>query len=168
MSDRQPREQKAKEGPPAPVHAMLRVSDVVHMVLAAGLLALAVAVVGRAVYEALDADHHFYERTLQVLDSLLLVLILLEVFRMSLAHFDRKQFAVGPFVVIGIISTLREVITGGAELSVQEQSNDDFRRSVVELGLNGLLVIGLVIALVLIQRSGIDRSEADTELLPED
>lgn len=149
--------------PPRMVTAMLRASDAMHVALAVGLLALAAVVLGRAAYESFEGDHPFYERTLAVLNSLLFVLILLEVFRMALAHFDHKRFAVGPFVVIGIISTLRHVITGGAELAVQQHGGSELRDDLMELGINGILVVLLVLALVVLHRSGVDKTEPEGE-----
>ena len=146
---------------------MLRGSDVLHVLLAAGLLALAATVLARAAYEAFEGEHEFYERALAVLNSLLFVLILLEVFRMALAHFDHKRFSVGPFVVIGIISTVRHVITGGAALALQDDDRDELRDGLLELGLNGLLVVLLVLALVVIHRSRVDNTEPEGEqILP--
>jgi len=149
--------------PPRAVTLMLRVSDFLHMVLAAGLLALAAVVFGRAAYEAFEGSHPFYERALAVLNSLLFVLILLEVFRMALAHFDHKRFAVGPFIVIGIISTVRHVITEGAALAVKTEEGDALREHLMELGVNGLLVVLLVLALVAVHWSGVDKSDPDAE-----
>jgi uncharacterized membrane protein (DUF373 family) len=157
----------AESRPPLAVNAMLRASDLMHMVLAVGLLALAAAVLARAAYESFEGEHAFYERALAVLNSLLFVLILLEVFRMALAHFDHKRFSVGPFVVIGIISVLRHVITGGAELAVQEEHGDRLRDGLLELAINGALVVLLVIALVVVHRSGIDNTNPESEqILP--
>ncbi|HZG95005.1 MAG TPA: phosphate-starvation-inducible PsiE family protein [Mycobacteriales bacterium] len=157
----------AESRPPLAVNAMLRASDLMHMVLAVGLLALAAAVLARAAYESFEGEHAFYERALAVLNSLLFVLILLEVFRMALAHFDHKRFSVGPFVVIGIISVLRHVITGGAELAVQEEHGETLRDGLLELSINGVLVVLLVIALVVVHRSGIDNTNPESEqILP--
>ena len=154
-------------GPPRIVKLMLRGSDLLHMVLAFGLLLMAATVLGRAVYEAVEGAHPFYERALAVLNSLLFVLILLEVFRMALAHFDHKRFSVGPFIVIGIISTVRHVITGGAELSVTKHTSDELRNELMELGLNGALVLLLVAALVFVHRSGVDDTKPEGEqILP--
>lgn len=151
------------DAPPKAVTAMLRASDFLHMVLAVGLLVLAAVVLGRAAYEAFEGSHSFYERALAVLNSLLFVLILLEVFRMALAHFDHQRFAVGPFVVIGIISTVRHVITGGAELAVTHEDGDSLRDGLMELGLNGILVLLLVLALVALHWSGVDKTDPASE-----
>lgn len=45
-------------------------------------------------------------------------------FRMALAHFDHKRFSVGAFVVIGIISTVRHVITEGTSLAATEAEGE--------------------------------------------
>ena len=161
-----PRSQGAAGGsqdPPRAVTLMLRASDLLHMVLAVGLLALAAVVLGRAAYEAFAGGHAFYERALAVLNSLLFVLILLEVFRMALAHFDHKRFAVGPFIVIGIISTVRHVITEGAALAVKTEEGEALREHLMELGVNGVLVVLLVLALVAVHWSGVDKSDPEAE-----
>jgi hypothetical protein len=57
-----------------------------------------------------------------------------------------------PFLVIGIISATRDILTIGAELSLTGGSGPQLGRSMTELAVNAGGVLALAAALVLVRR----------------
>lgn len=77
--------------------------------------------------------------------------------RTVLAHFDRGGLQLQPFLIIGIISAVREVLTVGARLSLAGSANQPPAAAVVhdallELSVNAAVVVCLAAALVLVRR----------------
>ncbi len=67
------------------------------------------------------------------------------------AH-EAFQVTVTPFLVIGIISATRDILTVGAELSLTGGSGPPLGRSMTELAVNAGGVLALAVALVLVRR----------------
>jgi hypothetical protein len=71
--------------------------------------------------------------------------------RTIVARLEGGGFQLQPFLVIGIISATRDILTVGAELSlVGEQT--PLVRTMTELGVNAGVVVALSVALVLVRR----------------
>jgi hypothetical protein len=60
-------------------------------------------------------------------------------------------FQLQPFLVIGIISATRDILSVGAELSLTGE-NTSLARTMTELGVNAAVVLALSVALVLVRR----------------
>ena len=71
--------------------------------------------------------------------------------RTIVARLEGGGFQLQPFLVIGIISATRDILTVGAELSlVGEQT--PLVRTMTELGVNAGVVVALSVALILVCR----------------
>ena len=93
-----------------------------------------------------------------VINSLLFVVIVLELLGTVTAHFKRGGFQLRPFLIIGIISAVRHILTVGAKSSLGKGiPNDEFTRVMVEFGVNVGIIVALVIALAIITRTNADR-----------
>ena len=139
---------------PAPVAFLGKVQDVVYYGIAVILLILGVAALARIVADFFAHHESFAERITEVVNGVLFVVIVLELLRTVLAHFQDSTFHLKPFLIIGIISVVRHILTVGAELSIQnEEGGDLFHRSDVELGVNALVVVALVVGLVLVRKT---------------
>ncbi len=107
-----------------------------------------------------------------LLSDLLLALIILELLR-TVGRFIRKEEpGVGvadltPFLIVGAISATRRLLAVGANLSITESTKattdpqtvgntsiepEHFRQAMIELGVNGGLILAITISLVLIGR----------------
>ena len=85
-------------------------------------------------------------------NSALFIVVVLELVRTIVARLEGGGFQLQPFLVIGIISATRDILTVGAELSlVGEQT--PLVRTMTELGVNAGVVVALSIALVLVRRA---------------
>ena len=87
----------------------------------------------------------------RAVNSTLFIVVVLELVRTIVARLEGGGFQLQPFLVIGIISATRDILTVGAELSlVGEQT--PLVRTMTELGVNAGVVVALSIALVLVRR----------------
>jgi uncharacterized membrane protein (DUF373 family) len=125
----------------------------VFMAIAVVLFAIAVATLVRTVHDAAwpPAPEPFAETITRALNGVLFIVITLEVLRTIVVRFEGGGFQLQPFLVIGIISAVRHILTVGAQLSlVGEQL--PLARTMTELGVNAAVVLALAVALVLVRR----------------
>lgn len=100
-----------------------------------------------------------------VINSLLFVVIVLELLGTVTAHFKRGGFQLRPFLIIGIISAVRHILTVGAKSSLGKGiPNDEFTRVMVEYGVNVGIIVALVIALAIISRTNADQQATGTAM----
>jgi uncharacterized membrane protein (DUF373 family) len=129
--------------------------DVVHYVVAIVLVGVAGVVLVHSVLDPFDGGHDtFAEQVTSVINSILFVIIVMEILRTVVAHFDDAGLQLKPFLIIGIISAIRHILTVGAQVSLGgEHDPEHFRQTQIELGVNAAVVIALVLGLVLVWRS---------------
>jgi uncharacterized membrane protein (DUF373 family) len=126
--------------------------DVIYAAVALVLIAVAGALLVRTVSDVLTTSTDFVVRITTAVNGVLFVVIVLEIFRTVLAHLQGGGFQLRPFLVIGVISSVRHILLIGAQSL--SQSNSSFDHSQIELAVNAGVALILVIALVLVQRSG--------------
>jgi uncharacterized membrane protein (DUF373 family) len=136
------------------LRALVRGETIMFMAIAVGLLVIAVIVFVRGVHDLITAPHgtRFTVTTItRAVNNVLFIVVVLELIRTIVARLEGGGFQLQPFLVIGIISATRDILTVGAELSlVGEQT--PLVRTMTELGVNAGVVLALSIALVLIRR----------------
>ena len=135
--------------------AFTRVEDVVYVglgvLLAAGAVALLVSAGVTFVRTLGEAD--LASRFVGILDQLLLVLMIIEILYTVQISFREHALMPEPFLVVGLIASIRRVLVITAELSkVAERSPDLFRNAMLELGLLAAMVLALVGALGIVRR----------------
>ena len=99
----------------------------------------------------------FYDRATDTVNGVLFAIIVIEVMRTVIAHFEHGGLQLQPFLIIGIISAVREILSVGARLSLQGADNKEppvatVHTALLELGVNATVVVILAFALVLIRR----------------
>lgn len=89
-----------------------------------------------------------------VLNDLLFVIILLELMRTVTEHLKRGGFQLRPFLIIGIVSSVRRILVLGAQLSVLHgvASHANFLHDVIELGVETGVVLVLTVSLFIAAR----------------
>jgi uncharacterized membrane protein (DUF373 family) len=147
---------------PSPVHGklpellvkiMVKVETVTFMAVAIALLAIAVAAFARGVHDLVlaPAGEQFAVTITRAVNDALFIVVILELVRTIVARLEGGGFQLQPFLVIGIISATRDILTVGAELSlVGDQA--PVGRMMTELAVNAGVVVALSVALVLIRR----------------
>ena len=136
--------------------------DLLHAIVALVLVAVSVAVLAHVLWHdasevlhAFSDSKQFFEPVLTVINDTLFVIIVLEILRTVTAHFHHQSFALQPFIIIGIISTVRHLLMTGAHLSLATEAvqPEQFWESIIELALNGVLTFILVGAYFLIRHA---------------
>jgi uncharacterized membrane protein (DUF373 family) len=86
---------------------------------------------------------------LDFVSDLLLVLIIMEVLGTVRSYLEKGDTSVEPFLIIGIISATRSILSIGARLSVlgTKVAPDEFRNSMIELAIDALVIITLGITM---------------------
>lgn len=144
--------------------------DLVHYAVALVLVAVAGVVLVHSVGELFNSDDEFAKLVTDVINSILFVIIVMEILRTVVAHFDDAGLQLKPFLIIGIISAVRHILTVGAQASLgaggdAEHSAEEFSQAQIELGVNAAVVIALVLGLTLVwrsEKSSPDAPETDT------
>jgi uncharacterized membrane protein (DUF373 family) len=126
--------------------------DVIYLVVALSLIGIAVAALYNTVSDFVSGGGSFAETVTNAVSGVLFVVIVLEIFRTLVAHLEGGGFQLMPFLIIGIISAVRHILLVGA-LSVSRGSTE-FNHAQIELGVNAGVALILVVALVLVHRSG--------------
>lgn len=126
--------------------------DLVHYVVIAALLVLAGMALYKTGTDLLGRDRDLANRVIDGLNGVLFVVIVLELMSTVVAHFEHAGFQLQPFLIIGIISGVRHILTVGARLSLAgEVTGQAFRQSQIELSVEGAVVLGLGLALFLVR-----------------
>ncbi|MEA2592999.1 MAG: hypothetical protein QOD62_2830 [Actinomycetota bacterium] len=126
--------------------------DLVHYVVVAALLVLAGMALYKTGIDLLGRHRDLANRVIDGLNGVLFVVIVLELMTTVVAHFEHAGFQLQPFLIIGIISGVRHILTVGARLSLAgEMTGRVFRQSQIELGVEAGVVLGLGLALFLVR-----------------
>jgi uncharacterized membrane protein (DUF373 family) len=141
----------------APHIGLIRLAeDLIHYVVALTLLASAGIVLYHGAAELIESEEPFAVAATSALNNVLFALIVIEVMRTVVAHFDEGGLQLQPFLIIGIISAVREILTVGARLSLQGSVHEPGKivvhDALLELGVNAAVVVGLSLSLVLVRR----------------
>ena len=100
------------------------------------------------------ASAGFLPAAITLINDLLLVIILLELFRTVLGFLQSDRIRLEPFLHVGVIASVRRILTAGAELShLQDISPETFRNYMMDLGLHVVVILVLMIALYLIRKT---------------
>ncbi len=85
--------------------------------------------------------------------DLLLVVIFLELFRTILEFLKTHTLTLEPFLYIGIVATIRRILTLTAHETIVHASPEQFDRYLWDVGLHGVLVIGLILSLLVYKKA---------------
>lgn len=110
---------------------------------------------------AVAARSAFLPAALTLVNDLLLVIILLELFRTIVRFLQTDIITLEPFLNIGIIASIRRILTAGAELShLTEVSGELFDRYLMDIGLNVTVVLVLIIAVYVVRKGSSESGPA--------
>lgn len=87
------------------------------------------------------------------INDLLLVLIVLEVLGTVRSYLQTGVTSLEPFLYIGIISATRRILAIGAQTTLGKVQGESFNHLMIDLGVNGGVVLALAIALFLFSRN---------------
>ena len=90
---------------------------------------------------------------LKLLNDLLLVIILLELFRTVIRFLQTEVLDLEPYLAVGIIACTRRVLTASAELSHQLNITEtQFYQYLMDVGLNVTVIMVLVVGVFLVRK----------------
>ena len=90
---------------------------------------------------------------LRLLNDLVLVIILLELFRTVIRFLQTEVLDLEPYLAVGIIACTRRVLTASAELSHQVNMTDtQFYQYLMDVGLNVTVIMVLVVGVFLVRK----------------
>jgi uncharacterized membrane protein (DUF373 family) len=135
------------------VRTMVHTESVMFLAIAMALLVIAVVVFVRGVHDFVVAppSEPFAVTITRTVNDVLFIVVVLELLRTIVARLEGGGFQLQPFLVIGIISATRDILTVGAELSLVGGQAATVR-TMTELGVNAAVVVALSVALVLVRR----------------
>ncbi len=133
-----------------PVKLVDLVEDLFHAVLAISLFVIGVGAFFFSVKRLMETAPFFPNGMIQGVNDILFIVIILEILRTVISRFTDGVFQLDKFLIIGVIAAVRHILTVGAALTLESTKSDEaFRRSMYEMGLNAGIVIALVFALYL-------------------
>lgn len=126
------------------------IEDVFHAILAIALFAIGIGAFIFSIKRLLETAPFFPNGMIQGVNDVLFIVIILEILRTVISRFTDGVFQLDKFLIIGVIAAVRHILTVGASLTLESTKSDEaFKRSIYEMGLNAGIVVALVFALYL-------------------
>lgn len=137
--------------------------NAVYALAGALLLAGAVAVLAAEVYHLVTGlDEGIETAVTSALDGLLLIFILLELLAAVRATMIERRLVAEPFLVAGIIASIKEIIVAALEAGEDRGvPGDAFEHAMTEIGVLGGVVLLLAVATFLVRRKEREPREED-------
>jgi uncharacterized membrane protein (DUF373 family) len=125
--------------------------DLLHVLIGGILFVIAGIVLVNTVQDLVHVSPLFPKGVIVGINDVLFIVIILEILRTVTAHFTDGGFQIRPFLVIGVISAVRHILTVSASLTLEGDGNElHFQHSLWELSVNAAVVLALVIGLLLL------------------
>lgn len=119
------------------------------------LLILGMLIFAQSWYTFITAANHsgLLPAGLRLLNDLLLVIILLELYRTVIRFLQTGILALEPYLAVGIIACTRRILTASAELShLPEVTDPLFNRYLMDVGLNVVVIMVLVVGVYTVRK----------------
>ncbi len=128
------------------------VVEAVEYGVVASLLLLAGVVLVRTAVLFLSRPGRYPESLISAVDGILVVIIVLDIMRTVLGVIRSRSFPVRPFLVIGILAAVRDILSASARLTLNPAlSSASFTQAITELGVGVGVVLALSVGLVLLR-----------------
>jgi len=133
-----------------PVKYVDFVEDAFHAILAIALLGIGIVAFFYSIERLITTAPFFPNGMIQGVNDILFIVIILEILRTVISRFTDGVYQLDKFLIIGVIAAVRHILTVGASLTLESgKSEEAFRRSIYEMGLNAGIVVALVFAFFL-------------------
>jgi uncharacterized membrane protein (DUF373 family) len=137
--------------------------DLIQYGVAVVLLVLAAVVLVRSfitfVTSLNAAAPNYTQSLISAIDGVLVVIILVDIMRTVLTHLEGWGFPFRPFLVIGIIAAVRDILAVSTRLTLSSGSSSGatpITQSLLELGTNAAVILVLAVALFLTRGQDVD------------
>ena len=133
--------------PPRLVEVM---EETFHAVIGVFLFGIAVAALIYSVIRVFTTSPFFPNGMIQAINDILFIIIILEILRTVIARYTDGVFQLQNFLVIGIIASVRHILTVGAYMTLGSgKTREEFDRAVIELAISSGIVVALVLGIFL-------------------
>lgn len=127
----------------------------IEYAIVVSLLIVAAIVLVRTVVDFLDQWSAFPGTVVGAIDGILVVIILLDIVHTVFRHLRSWTFAVRPFLVIGILAGVRDILSASAHLTLSVHlTNTSFYDTLISLGVGVGVVAFLLLGLLVLHFSG--------------
>jgi uncharacterized membrane protein (DUF373 family) len=122
--------------------------DIVQYGVAIVLLILAAIVLVRSFVDFIASPGGYPQTLVNAVDGILVVIILIDILRTVTTHLQGRGFAFRPFLVIGIIAGVREILAVSTRVTLNNGATaSNTTQSLFELGTSAGVVLVLAVAL---------------------
>jgi uncharacterized membrane protein (DUF373 family) len=120
-----------------------------------GLLLIAVTVLARTIYMFFRDWGGFPQTVVAAIDGILVVIILFDIAHTVLAHLRTSSFPVRPFLVIGILAGVRDILSASAHLTFGSSlQGANYTHNMISLALGVGVVFMLSLSMLLMRVGG--------------
>ncbi len=143
-----------------------RTEKMIYVAIGAALAATALVLLIWSVFQfASNAlNGHIGEAVLQMLDSLLLVIMLIEILHTVEISLQGQMLKIEPFILVGIIAAVRRVLIVTAEQANPSAEHlTEFQMAMLELGILTVMILSLVGAMAIIRKIAPSRDQREEQ-----
>ena len=135
----------------------------VEYAIVASLLLVAAVVLVHSVDTFVRYGQNFSDAVVQAIDSILVVIITLDIANTVFGHLRTSVFPVKPFIAIGILAGVRDILSSSAHLTLSSSlTQREFYDTLISLGVGVGVVVLLLLGLLILRFSGhIDDNDVD-------
>ncbi len=127
----------------------------VEYAIVASLLIVAGIVLVRTMVSFLRYGNSFPEAVVSSIDGILVVIIILDIAHTVFGHLRSSTFPVRPFLVIGILAGVRDILSASAHLTLSGPvTQRSFYDTLISLGVGVGVVVFLLLGLLILRFSG--------------
>jgi hypothetical protein len=119
------------------------------------LLIVAGVVLVRTIVDFFQQWNGFPDSVVGAIDGILVVIILLDIAHTVFGHLRSWAFTVRPFLVIGILAGVRDILSASAHLTLAAHlTTSNFKETLIELAVGVGVVVFLLTGLLILGLSG--------------
>lgn len=134
----------------------------IEYAIIASLLLVAGIVLVRTLINFLSHWGSFPQTVVAAIDGILVVIILLDIAHTVFGHLRASVFPVRPFLVIGILAGVRDILSASAHLTLSSTlSKSDFSDTLISLGVGVGVVVFLLLGLLVLRFSSLSANQYD-------
>lgn len=126
----------------------------IEYAIIASLLLLAGIVLIRTVIDFFNHWGSFPQSVVAAIDGILVVVILLDIAHTVFGHLRAIVFPVRPFLVIGVLAGVRDILSASAHLALSSLSTGALHNTLISLGVGVGVVVFLLLGLFITRFSG--------------
>jgi uncharacterized membrane protein (DUF373 family) len=124
------------------------------------LIIVGSVVLVRTVVDFLRHWSSFPDSVVAAIDGILVVIIILDIAHTVFGHLRSQAFPVRPFLVVGILAGVRDILSASAHLTLSDLTQQQFNDQLISLGVGVGVVIILLLGLYVLHASGDDEDGA--------